>query len=199
MAYDETYDIPIYSRPARRFHWWIVFFLLLQLPIGFYMTYRGYEMAGVNEQGEVVKGVWDGVTNTLYSSHKTIGLLVFALTLWRLASRVIIGRPARVGDLSPAGRRLAALGHAAIYLLLLVVPLLGYLLACTSPLPVPTLLFGFLPVPHAIGADRAAFALLRPLHMAAAILLVVLAAGHTAMAIRHHRAGSAVLRRMWRG
>lgn len=134
----------------------------------------------------------------LYQTHKTIGLLVFALTLWRLVSRLIIGRPTWAADLTPLARRAAGLGHAALYLLLLAVPLLGYLLACTSPLPVPTLLFGLLPVPHVIGVDRVAFAWLRPLHMAAAILLVTLAAGHAAMAIRHHRAGSALLRRMWR-
>ena len=174
-----------WSRTQRILHWATAGLILLGFAIAWVMVSLSFR--------ELL------LKFALYQAHKTIGLLVFALTLWRLASRVIIGRPARVGDLSPAGRRLAALGHAAIYLLLLVVPLLGYLLACTSPLPVPTLLFGFLPVPHAIGADRAAFALLRPLHMAAAILLVVLAAGHTAMAIRHHRAGSAVLRRMWRG
>ena len=67
MPDEERYDIPIYSRPARSFHWWIAFFILLQVPIGVYMKYRGYEMETVNDKGEVVKGVWDGVTDTLYS------------------------------------------------------------------------------------------------------------------------------------
>jgi len=40
---------------------------------------------------------------------------------------------------------------------------------------------------------------LRPLHQVAAWALVVLAAGHAAMAIHHHRRGSPILRLMWRG
>lgn len=136
---------------------------------------------------------------SLYQAHKTIGLLVIALTLLRLGMRAAIGRPSWDAGLPPLQRRLAGAAHAALYVLLLAVPILGYLVAATSPLPVPTLLFGLLPIPHITGPNRDLFALLRPLHMLAAISLVLLAAGHAAMAIRHHRTGSTILRRMWRG
>lgn len=136
---------------------------------------------------------------SLYQAHKTIGLLVIALIVGRIAIRAIRGRPPWDTGISPMQRRLAATGHAALYLLLLIVPILGYLVAATSPLPVPTLLFGLLPIPHIHGPDRALFALLRPLHMLAAIALVALALGHAALAIHHHRTGSNILRRMWRG
>ncbi len=140
--------------------------------------------------------IWKFAT---YQAHKTIGLLVLLFTVLRLAGRVVCGRPAWADDLSPRQRSLAAGGHAALYLLLLLVPSLGYFVAAASPLPVPTLLFGVVPVPHVIGQDRAVFDLLRPLHKLAAIVLVGLACGHAAMAIHHHRAGRSVLRRMWRG
>lgn len=136
---------------------------------------------------------------SLYQAHKTIGLTVLAMAVWRLTIRATRGRPVWAAGLSPRQIRLAGLGHAALYALLLVVPVLGYLVAATSPLPVPTLLFGLIPIPHILAPDRALFALLRPLHMLAAILLVVLAIGHAGIAIRHHRAGSDLLRRMWRG
>lgn len=136
---------------------------------------------------------------SLYQAHKTIGLLVIALTVGRVAIRAIRGRPPWDTGISPRQRRLAATGHAALYALLLIVPVFGYLVAATSPLGVPTLLFGLLPIPHFLGPDRALFALLRPLHMFAAITLVILALGHAAMAIHHHRTGSNILRRMWRG
>lgn len=136
---------------------------------------------------------------SLYQAHKTIGLLVIAFTAIRLILRAIRARPTWDAALPPLQRRLAAAGHAALYVLLLIVPILGYLVAATSPLPVPTLLFGVINLPHILGPDRVLFALLRPLHMLAAVALVALALGHAAMAIRHHRAGGSVLHRMWRG
>ncbi len=49
MAHPNDYDIPIYSRAARRFHWWVALFITIQFALGFYMTYRGYEMVYTNE------------------------------------------------------------------------------------------------------------------------------------------------------
>jgi len=127
MAHGEGYDIPIYSRPARQFHWWIVFLLLLQVPIGLYMTYRGYEMEGVNDKGEVVKGVWDDVTNTLYSSHKTIGILILLLVVLRLVYRLTKGAPPSDPSVPPALTGIGHLVHWLLYLALLAVPVIGYL------------------------------------------------------------------------
>ena len=136
---------------------------------------------------------------SLYQAHKTIGLLVLALALWRLALRVLRRRPAWDVALSPAQVRLAGLGHVALYGLLLAVPVLGYVTAAAAPIRIPTLLFGVIAVPHVIGVDAASFAWLRPIHRGAAIALVGLACGHAAVAIAHHRAGRYVLWRMWRG
>lgn len=132
-----------------------------------------------------------------YQLHKSLGLLVPALTLWRLGLRMRRGRPAPD---SPAWqRRAAALGHGALYLLLLVVPALGYLVASAAPGQIPTTLFLLIPVPHLLAPDEASFATLRRVHETLAWALVMLAAGHAAMALGHHRAGRDTLRRMWRG
>lgn len=95
-------------------------------------------------------------------------------------------------------RQAAGFIHGALYALALATPILGYFVAATAPAQVPTLFLLVLPVPHLVGTSAAAFAVLRGAHRAAAILLVVLATGHAAMAIQHHRAGHATLRRMWR-
>jgi hypothetical protein len=78
-------------------------------------------------------------------------------------------------------------------------PILGYLTAATAPARIPTLFLGVIPVPHIVGTDPAWFAVLRQLHLALALLLVVLAFGHTLMALHHHQRGGRVLARMWRG
>ncbi|WP_198377213.1 cytochrome b [Neoroseomonas rubea] len=134
-----------------------------------------------------------------YQAHKTIGLLVPPLVLWRLWLRARRGRPAEEEAMPPWQRRAAAAGHAALYALLLVVPVLGYLSASTAPGQIETVMFLLIPIPHVLEADEALYETLRATHQLLAWALVLLAAGHAAAALHHHARGGAVLRRMWRG
>jgi cytochrome b561 len=86
-----------------------------------------------------------------------------------------------------------------LYALLIAVPVLGFLTAAAAPVAVETVFFLILPVPHPFAPDQALYDVLRPLHQGAAWGLVVLALGHGAMAIHHHRQGLPILRLMWRG
>lgn len=131
-----------------------------------------------------------------YQLHKSLGLLVPVLTLWRLALRWRRRRPEASG---PAWqRRLATLAHAALYALLLVVPVLGYLVASAAPGQIATTFFLLIPIPHLLAPDEPSFQALRAVHAALAWSLVLLAAGHAAMAVAHHLGGRDTLRRMWR-
>jgi len=135
---------------------------------------------------------------TLYQVHKSIGLLVLLLVLARLALRIGRGRP--VPEPMPRWQLYAAsLGHGVLYALLLVVPVLGYCVASTASLRIPTRFLGLITLPDPIGRDPTLFAILRPLHQTLAIILIVLAAGHAAMAVLHHLRGRMVLRQMWFG
>jgi cytochrome b561 len=135
---------------------------------------------------------------TLYQVHKSIGLLVLLAVLARLLLRAARGRPPR--DAMPRWQAHAAsAGHGALYALLLAVPVLGYCVASTASLRVPTRFLGLIALPDPFGPDPALFAVLRPLHRGLAIALVALAAGHAAMAVWHHLRGGTVLRRMWFG
>jgi len=173
-----------WSRLQRRLHWWTAGLILAGFALAWVMV--AVPLAALLEKF------------LLYQAHKTIGLTVLALVLWRLALRARRGRPAWEAGLSRRQARAAAVGQAALYALAVVVPVLGYFVAATAPAQVPTLFLLVIPVPHLVGPDPAAFAALRAAHRAAAILLVALACGHAAMALWHHRAGRATLRRMWR-
>jgi cytochrome b561 len=131
-----------------------------------------------------------------YQVHKTIGLLVPPLVAWRLVLRARRGRPADDPALPGWQRRAAAAGHAALYALLIVVPVLGYLSASSAPGQIETVMFLLIPIPHVLEPDEATYEALRALHQALAWSLVVLAAGHGAMAVAHHRRGHRVLARM---
>lgn len=127
MAQNRDYDIEVYTPAARRFHWWVVLLIFIQIPIGLYMTYRGTELEWVNDKSETVKGVWDGITNALYSSHKTLGLFILLIVVLRLGYRLSQGAP-RPDPTVPKGLvGLSHLTHWVIYVLLLAVPIIGYI------------------------------------------------------------------------
>jgi cytochrome b561 len=174
-----------WSRAQRRLHWWIAALIILGFALGWLMV-------AVPLAQLLTKFL-------LYQLHKTIGLTVLLLAVLRIAVRLRHGRPPWEADLPAWQRHAAATVHALLYLLILATPILGYFTAATAPAQVPTLYFLVIPVPHLVGPSTAAFGIVQPLHRALAILLILLASGHAAMAIRHHSQGRATLTMMWRG
>jgi cytochrome b561 len=174
-----------WSRAQRVLHWWNAGFVLAAFAIA-------WVMVGVPLTKLLLKFV-------LFQVHKTLGILAFLAVLARLALRAQRGRPAEDAAVPAWQARAASRAHAALYALLVVTPLLGYLTASLAPLRIPTLFLGVIPLPALTGPDQAWFAIVFALHRACAVALVLLAAGHAAAAIRHHRLGRAVLIRMWRG
>ena len=127
MAQDPSYDLPTYSPTARRLHWLVALLVFIQLPLGFYMAYRGNDMENVNEKGETVKGLWDALTGVLYSSHKVIGLTVLLLVVLRLIYRLTQGAPRSDPTVPAALTGVSHLVHWSLYALLIAVPIGGYI------------------------------------------------------------------------
>jgi cytochrome b561 len=126
MAQDPRYQLPTYTPAARALHWLIALLIVIQFPLGFYMTYRGYEMPAVNDKGEAVKGIFDALTGYLYSSNKTIGLTILFLVLARLLYRLTRGAPRPDPSVPKPLTGISHLVHWSLYALLIAVPILGY-------------------------------------------------------------------------
>ncbi len=181
MAQNHHDDIDHYSPAARGFHWIVALLILIQFPIGLAMVYRGYEMEAVNDKGEIVKGVWDGVTNTLYSSHKSLGILILLLVVLRLAYRLTHGAPPPDPTVPKALVGISHLTHWSIYLLLLAVPLIGYFgISYGNYLDV----FG-IPLPAVTAEDKKFSEQVLEFHELAAQVLALLVVLHIAGAIYH--------------
>jgi cytochrome b561 len=174
-----------WSRAQRRLHWAIAALVLLAAPMGVCMVALPFRQL-------LLKFL-------LYQLHKTIGITAFLLALWQLMLHWRRGRPAWDAALLHWQRRAAAVVHAMLFGLLCATPIMGYLTAATTPARIPTLFLGMVPVPHIVGTDPAWFAVLRQVHLALAVLLVLLAVGHALTAVHHHRAGGRTLVRMWCG
>jgi cytochrome b561 len=120
----------------------------------------------------------------LYSWHKWAGVTVFLLVWLRLAWRVTHRPPALPESMSALMKLAAHAGHLALYGLMVVIPLSGWLMS--SAKGVQTVWFGVLPIPDLLGRDKALGDLLKEVHEALNWLLMVTLVGHVGSALWHH-------------
>jgi cytochrome b561 len=170
---------PAYTRTAIALHWLLALALLGSLGLGWMMT--GLPLSPLRLK--------------LYNWHKWAGICILALSGLRLAWRW--RHPAPPLLRMPGWQRVAARAvHAGLYALFFAVPLAGW--AYSSAAGFPVVVFGILPLPDWVPADRALGELVKPLHRALAYTLALLAALHVAAALEHHFvARDGLLHRMW--
>lgn len=154
-----------YAAPARHLHWLTAVLIVGGFGLGLVMT--GLPLSPQKFQ--------------YYAWHKWAGVTVFLLALLRLATRLV--QPAPPAQGRAAARRAAALGHALLYVLMLAVPLSGWLMS--SAKGVPTVWFGVLPLPDLVPRDKALGDALRTLHQTLNWVLAATVAGHAAAALVH--------------
>ena len=157
-----------YTATAKSLHWLMALLIFGLLALGFYMS----DLPLSPEKLQ------------FYSWHKWAGVSVFVLVWLRLFWRLTHRPPAFAASLSDTQQALAHLGHLALYLLMIAIPVSGWLMS--SAKGVQTVWFGVLPLPDLLGRDKALGAQLADLHSALNIGLLVLIGGHAAVALFHH-------------
>lgn len=119
----------------------------------------------------------------VYLVHKWIGITVFLLACARLAWRA--GHPPPPPVPAPLWQtRAAAVAHGLLYVLLLIVPVSGWLYSSATGVQVVYL--GLLPLPDLVPKDKALARLLLGFHVGLNSALFLLVFVHAAAAIRHH-------------
>ncbi len=119
----------------------------------------------------------------LYAWHKWVGVTVFLVVILRLAWRVANPVPRQPANLAQWQRRLAGLSHAALYGLLIVMPLTGWIMSAALNLPVVYL--GLIHIPSPFGVDRALGEAMRAVHLTLAVALLALVSLHASAALYH--------------
>jgi cytochrome b561 len=120
----------------------------------------------------------------IYGLHKSIGLTVLALTVMRLLWRLFAGVPQPVPG-TPRWQLWASNAtHGALYLVLLAMPLSGWLYNSASGFPLKW--FGLFKLPKLSGydADLKAFAL--GAHETLFLVLAAIVTVHALAALKHH-------------
>jgi cytochrome b561 len=168
-----------YTRTAITLHWLIAIAVLGMLGAGFYMI-------DMRISPDKLK---------IYMLHKSVGLSILALMLFRIIWRLTHRPPALPGSV-PSWQRFAShASHALLYVLLLAMPLSGWLMNSASGFP--TKLFGVLPLPQLIEKSQSDFAFWQYSHAVIAFSLCALIAIHVLAALKHHFIDKdVILRRM---
>ena len=157
-----------YTPVAKGLHWLMASLILGLLALGLYMQ----DLPLSPQKLE------------LYSWHKWAGVTVFVLVWLRLLWRITHRPPALPETLSPLMRLAAHAGHAALYGLMVAIPLTGWLMSSAKGFQ--TVWFGVLPIPDLLGRDRELGDLLQQVHKLLNLLLMLTLAGHVAAALWHH-------------
>jgi cytochrome b561 len=119
-----------------------------------------------------------------FSWHKWLGITVFMLALARVAWRLTHRAPLYTAAIPQWQRSAAAVMHGALYVLILVIPVTGWLYS--SAAGVPTVYLGVIALPDIVMKDKALAELMKSVHVTLNYTLLVLVIMHAAAALQHH-------------
>lgn len=149
------------------FHWLSAMTIIGLFALGWWMTDLGYYDPWYNQ------GPW---------VHRSIGILLLFATFARLICRFCQPTPRAEG--SQLETIAAHLGHIALYVLVLVVMVSGYLISTADGSGISV--FGWFEVPALLYDLPNQASLAGNVHWYSALALMILAAGHTLAAFKHH-------------
>lgn len=170
-----------YSTTARLFHWVMALLILLTIPAGLIMVREGLDRE---------------IQNALFLYHKNVGVLLLLLVAARLAWRLVVPAPALPAQMPAWQARIAGLTHLAMYGLLFVMPVAGYIRVRAGGFPIETL--DALGVPSLVPRSDALAEVAKSVHYYAGLTIAAIIALHVGAALFHglvKRDG--VFSRMW--
>jgi cytochrome b561 len=168
-----------YPASSKLLHWLVAICVLTTAPVAIAMTL-----------------VAEGPTqDALYNFHKSLGILIFILMTLRLINRLAVGAPIADPGIEPWQKAVSAAVHTSFYVLLIAMPIVGYI--ANSAYGAPTPFFGLLELPPIVEKNEALSTPLFAIHRWVGWLLIILVLTHVSAALYHHFIrGDNVLQRM---
>ena len=156
-----------YPSTSKLLHWLVAICVLTTAPVAIAM-------------GRVAKGP---TQDMLYNFHKSLGVLILILMVLRLINRLIVGAPIADPNIEPWQKTVSSVVHTALYVLLLAMPVVGYI--ANSAYGASTPFFGLFTLPKIVGDNEALATQLFTLHRWVGYLVILLAATHIGGALYH--------------
>jgi cytochrome b561 len=123
---------------------------------------------------------------TAYQLHKSIGFTILVLALARLIWRWANPTPSLPSTLKRWERIAAHTTHIGLYILMIAIPVAGWIMVSASPWQIPTVIYGLFELPHLVGPSEALESAMITVHATLAFLLLGLIALHVGAALKHH-------------
>lgn len=156
-----------YGIVAMTFHWLTALLILAMFVLGF-----GREF------------VFHGTARVMMEWHRSIGILIIALTISRLIWRFMISAPPDLSSLSPPLQNTALFVHFLLYVFLVIMPLTGW--AMTNAAGRSVILFRLIPLFAIASPNKALAETLENIHSISAYILLILIILHSAAAFYYH-------------
>jgi cytochrome b561 len=157
-----------YPATSKLLHWLIAACVLTTAPVAIAMT-------------RVAKGP---TQDALYNFHKSLGVLILILMILRVINRLAADALTAAPEIEPWQKTVSAIVHTSFYVLLLAMPVVGYI--ANSAYGAPTPFFGLFQLPQLIGKNEALATQLFTIHRWVGWLLIVLVLSHVSAALYHH-------------
>jgi cytochrome b561 len=157
-----------WGAPAKALHWLVAVLVFAQIASGWAAaTWRLSPM-------KLDLFVW----------HKSTGMVILVLMVARVAWRVANVAPSLPADMRPLERWGAHANHLLIYLVLLLMPMTGWVI--NSAANIPFRMFWLIPLPLIVLPDKALADAAARVHFGLFVVLSLLLIVHIAAALRHH-------------
>jgi cytochrome b561 len=153
---------------AKLFHWVMAALILAQIPLG---------LAAANWRVSPMK-------LNLFFWHKSTGMLILALLALRLLWRLANPTPALPAGMPAWERAGARLSHFLLYVLMIALPVTGWIVNSASN--VPFRIFWLIPLPAIVAPDKATADLAALVHRGLFALLAPVLVAHIGAALQHH-------------
>lgn len=157
-----------YGKTAMTFHWLMFLLMSGSFTVGFYMADLPLSPLKLK----------------LYSWHKWAGVTLFMLVLLRLIWRQLHPPPVLPASMPLWQQRAAELTHFALYVLMIVMPLSGWLMSSAKGFT--TVWFGVLPLPNLLQKNPPLGEALAEVHGAIGLIILAVVALHVLAALKHH-------------
>ena len=157
-----------YTSTAIFLHWLVGLGLIATFALGYYME-------GLPFSPNKLK---------LIAWHKWAGIALLALAVLRLVWRLTHRAPQLPDQMGAMSRLAAHAGHLLLYVLMLAIPLSGWL--ASSAQGVPVVWLGMWQLPDLIGKHPELGPFLQETHMVLNYLLLIVVIGHVGAALQHH-------------
>jgi cytochrome b561 len=159
---------PRYTGTARALHWLAALLIFCGFGLGLFMT-------GLEITPDKLR---------YYGWHKWLGITVFLLAAARLAWRAVHPAPPLPAIVPAWQMRASHAAHAMLYVLMLAIPVSGWIYSSATGVSVVYL--GLVPLPDLVPKDREAAKTLLLLHQSLNSLLAFVVSVHIAAALKHH-------------